>query len=589
LTVLLAVGLAGCVSTAARPAPASGPRDDAWVERTLASLSLRQKVAQMVMPWVSGGYTAVDSDEFTRVRQWVERDQVGGLIFSVGLPHSYAARANELQSVATVPLLIASDMENGPGMRMSGIYSYPHLLPQGGGTAFPPLMALGAAESDSLAYALGRVMAREARAVGVHVTFGPVLDVNSNPANPIINIRSFGEDPIAVGRLGRAYIRGAREGGLLTTAKHFPGHGDTESDSHRELPVIRASRARLDSVELRPYRDAVSEGVDGIMTAHIAVSGVLGDQAPPATLSPYFMTDLLRRDMGFRGLLVTDALDMGGVINQYGDAEAAVLSVLAGADVMLMPRDVPVAIDAVVAAVQSGRIAEARIDASVRRILTAKARSGLSRARTVSLDSVVRIVGTRDHAELARTIAERSITLVRDQRAVVPLSPALRRLLVVTYTEPGDPAGALTFTAGLQRGGRVIAAARVDARTTAEELAALAARVDSVDAVIVAAVAAPLEGSGSIGPRGRFPEFVQALSRGTKPMVVVSLGSPYLLTVFPEAPAYLLAWGSVDASQEAAARALLGETSIAGRLPVSLPPFHARGEGLRRPALIARH
>jgi beta-N-acetylhexosaminidase len=201
LTVLLAVGLAGCVSTAARPAPASAPRDDAWVERTLASLSLRQKVAQMVMPWVSGGYTAVDSDEFTRVRQWVERDQVGGLIFSVGLPHSYAARANELQSVATVPLLIASDMENGPGMRMSGIYSYPHLLPQGGGTAFPPLMALGAAESDSLAYALGRVMAREARAVGVHVTFGPVLDVNSNPANPIINIRSFGEDPIAVGRM----------------------------------------------------------------------------------------------------------------------------------------------------------------------------------------------------------------------------------------------------------------------------------------------------------------------------------------------------------------------------------------------------
>lgn len=572
---------------AARPAAVSqeiSPTDRAWIDWTLASLSLREKVAQTVIPWVSGDYVAVDSPEFDRLRYWVEQEKLGGLILSVGLPHSYAAKLNELQQLARVPLLIASDMENGPGMRLSGIYSFPHLLPQGGGTAFPPLMALGATGSDSLAFALGQVLAREARAVGVHITFGPVLDVNSNPRNPIINTRSFGEDPELVARLGRAYIRGAREGGLQTTAKHFPGHGDTETDSHLDLPTIRADRARLGAVELHPFRAAVQEGIDGVMTAHIAVVGVEGDSARPATLSPYFMTRVLRDEMGFQGVLFTDALDMGGVIKRFGDADAAVLAVEAGADVLLMPRDVRVAIDAVVAAVQGGRIPESRIDSSVRRILEAKARSGLIQSRLVSLDSVNNIVGIRAHTAVARQIAERSITLVRDARNFVPLRPDVRRILVVNYAEANNPIAGRTFLEALRGPGRTVHGVRVDARTTEQEFAALRAHADSADAVIVSAFVAPVEGAGTVGTRGGLPAFVQQMATAGKPVIAVSFGNPYLLSTFPSVPTYLLAWGGVDVSQEAAAGALLGQNPIAGRLPISLPPYHARGEGIQRPA-----
>jgi beta-N-acetylhexosaminidase len=584
LAVLAAAAPAAAQGTSADRALSAAQRG--WVEETLASLSLREKVGQMVMPWVGGEYLAVDSEGFDRLRAWVADEGIGGIVVSVGLPHSYAAKANALQRLARVPLLVASDMENGPGMRMSGIWSYPHLLPQGGGTAFPPLMALGAAGSDSLAYALGRVTAREARAVGVHLTFGPVLDVNSNPLNPIINTRAFGEDPALVSRLARAYIRGAREGGLLTTGKHFPGHGDTESDSHLGLPAIRADRVRLDAVELPPYRAAVDAGVDGMMTAHIAVTGVLGPEAPPATLSSYFMTDVLRGEMGFGGVLFTDAMDMGGVISRYGDADAAVMAVQAGADVLLMPRDVHAAIEAVMAAVHAGTLDEPRIDASVRRILEAKARAGLPASRFVPLDSVEQVVGVRAHTELAREIARRSLTLARDPDGLVPLRADAQRILAVTYAEANDPAAGLAFAAALASSGRAVRTARVDPRTTVEEFAALRAAADSADVVVLAAFVAPLERSGTISARGGLPQWAAELAAAGRRVVLVSFGSPYLLSGFPDVSAYLLAWGGMDVSQEAAAQALLGRIGIGGTLPVSLPPFHAAGEGLKRQGIV---
>ncbi|HXV17594.1 MAG TPA: glycoside hydrolase family 3 N-terminal domain-containing protein, partial [Gemmatimonadaceae bacterium] len=222
--------------------------DSAWVEATMRSLSPRDRVAQLIMPWVPGEYAAVGSPEYEQVRKWVQDDKVGGLVLSIGMPLSYAAKLNHMQRLANVPLLVTSDMENGTGMRMGNIYAFPSLLPQGGGTVFPPVMALGATRSEDLAYRLGKVLGSEARAVGVHMNFGPVLDVNANPLNPIINVRSFGEDPVLVEKLSAAYIRGAREEGLMTTGKHFPGHGDTETDSHIGLPTIRANRAHLDSV-----------------------------------------------------------------------------------------------------------------------------------------------------------------------------------------------------------------------------------------------------------------------------------------------------------------------------------------------------
>jgi len=584
-TLLLLSVLCACAPRpASAPAPAAAG-DARWVERTLAGLTLRQKVGQMVMPWVSGGYAAADSREMERLGRWVEEEGIGGVVVSVGMPYSYAAKLNGLQRRARVPLLVASDLENGPGMRMAGIWALPYLLPQGGGTDFPPLMALGAAGSDSLAFALGRVTGEEARAVGVHLTFGPVLDVNSNPANPIINTRSFGADPRAVARLGEAYIRGAHAGGLLATGKHFPGHGDTQADSHLELPALASDRAALERLELIPFRAAVAGGVDGIMTAHIAATGIEGADAPPATLSPYFMTGLLRTDMRFRGVLFTDALDMGAVVRRYGDGEAAVRAVEAGADVLLMPRDLHAAVEAVLAAVRSGRVTEARIDASVHRILEMKARAGLPRGALVDLGAVERVVGSRAHGELARTIAERSLTLGRDARGLVPFPRSARRVLSIAYADPADLAAGDTFNRMLVAGGVQVTRARVDERTTPAELEALRAAAESADVVVASVFVTPREYRGSVETRGGFARLVEGLSAAGRPVVVVSFGSPYVLSAFPSAPAYLLAWGGQDVCQEAAARALLGDIPVTGRLPVSVPPYLALGAGLRRDSL----
>ncbi|HEY0022751.1 MAG TPA: glycoside hydrolase family 3 N-terminal domain-containing protein [Longimicrobium sp.] len=588
--LLLALGCAPAATPPAAPvqapsAPADGldAEQQAWVDSTLASLTLRQKAGQVVFGWTGGEYVAADSPEMERLLEMVERDGIGGLVISMGLPHSYAAKLNALQRRAPVPLLVTTDMENGPGMRLAGGYALPSLLPLGGGTSFPPVMALGAVGSDSLAYQVGRVIGREARAVGVHLTFGPVLDVNSNPLNPIINVRSFGENAGEVARLGSALSRGIRSAGLLSAGKHFPGHGDAEADTHIGFAAIRADRARLDSVELVPFRAAVRAGIDGMMVAHISMTGIEGPEAAPASLSPAITRDLLRRDLGFGGLVFTDAMNMGAVIRRYGQREPLLLALEAGADVLLQPIDPREAVDAVVAAVQAGRVAPERLDGSVRRVLAAKARAGLHRRRTTELDSVESVVGSRAHGELAQRVAERSITLVRDETGQVPLAPG-RRVLSITYAQPADIMAGRGFDRELAAGGWTVASARVDDRTPPDEYARLRALADSADVVVASAYVMPREYSGTVGARGGFPALVQSLAAAGRPVVAVSFGSPYVVEAFPAVPAYLLAWGGAEVSQRAAARALAGEAAIGGRLPVSLPPRHPLGTGLARPA-----
>jgi beta-N-acetylhexosaminidase len=557
--------------------------DRAWVERTLASLTLREKVGQLMMPWVGGDYTAVGSAEFEQVRKWVQDDRVGGLVLSIGLPLSYAAKLNELQVRSRVPLLIASDMENGPGMRMGNIYALPSLLSQGGGTVFPPVMALGATGSSDLAFKLGQVLATEARAVGVHIVFGPVLDVNSNPLNPIINTRSFGESPELVSRLATAYIRGARSKGLMSTGKHFPGHGDTDVDSHLDLPTIRADRAHLDSVDFPPFRAAIQEGIDAIMTAHIAVVGVEGAAAGPATLSRGFMSGVLRDEMHFGGMLFTDAMTMGGVAKRYGATEPLIMALEAGADVLLMPRSIPDAIETIMTAVKTGRLSEARIDSSVRRILTAKARAGLRQGRLVDLNAVDRIVDIPEHTRIADELAERSITLAQDRMNIVPLTrDSTKRIVVITYAEPSDLVAGRTFNPIIRERLPQAETIRVDGRTTDTEYAALAARTDSADLILVSAYVSPREFAGTVGAQAGFSQFVEKIALSGKPIIVLSFGSPYLLSAFPSVSSYLLAWGGSPISQRAAALAVLGEREIDGRLPISLPPALPFGAGLHR-------
>ncbi|HEX8360106.1 MAG TPA: glycoside hydrolase family 3 protein [Longimicrobium sp.] len=572
----LAVLLAACSPARppiAPPPPPSPPptveapdAGEAWVERTLAGMTTRQRVAQLVFPWISGRAPAADAEEARRMLEWVGRGEVGGLIVSIGTPQGLAAKLDAAQRRAAVPLLVVSDLETGPGMRLTP-----------GGTSMPPAMAFGAAGDEGLAREAGRVTAAEARAVGIHLTFGPVLDVNSNPANPIINVRSFGESPEGVARMASAWIAGAREGGLLTVGKHFPGHGDTNVDSHVGLAAISGDAARLERVELVPFRAAARAGMDGVLVGHIAVQGVEGPSAPPASLSPRIVGGLLRRELGFDGIVFTDALNMGAVTRAYPVAEASIRALLAGADALLQPPGHEEVVDSIVSAVEAGRIPRPRIDDAARRVLRAKMRAGLHRPRAAS-PPLARVVGTPEHARVARAVAERSIVLVRDRNGAVPIRRGTR-VLHVTYASRGGEGEMLQRE--LTAGGLVVERARVGPSTPASVFDSLRARAAAAEVVVASVAISPVQ-YRALGIGGGFGAWVERVAASGRPVVAVSLGSPYLLGGFPSVPAYLLAWDSNAASEVAAARALLGTAPIRGRLPVSLPPYHRVGEGIER-------
>ena len=570
-------------------APSSGVRGttapEVWADSVLATLPLRDKVAQMVWPWMLGDYAPEGSADWERLAGWVERDHVGGVIVSVGPPLEIAEKLNAMQRRSRLPLLVGADFETGVGFRVRAGYFLPNAIDLGGATVFAPNMALGATRDTMLAHQQGRVTAREGRALGVHVTFSPVLDVNNNADNPVIGPRSFGEDPALVAAMGRAFIRGAQEAGMIATAKHFPGHGDTDVNSHLALPSVTASRARLDSVELVPFRAAVDAGVGAIMTFHGAMPA-LDPSGVPGTLSSRVLVDLLRQDMRFQGLVISDAMDMRGVLDQFGAAEATKRAVAAGTDVLLQPVNVQQTIDAVLAGIQEGRFDERRIDQSVRRILQAKARLGLPRQRLVSLDSVRAIVGIPAHLAQARTIAERSITLVRDEGGRLPLRAAAQgasapRVLSITYTRRTDLGAGATFNAELRRQHPTLRAETVVAEDPGTNFDRLLRAADSADVVIIGSYATQgWDVAANTGVASPFLSFVRQLAgRGQGP-VLVSFASPYVRRQVPEVRSYVVAWGGFPVSQAAAARALTGQIPFAGTLPVSIPGVATLGAGM---------
>lgn len=560
------------------------PTARAWVETTLGSLDLRERAAQTVFVWIPGAYVSTTAPAFDSLAALVE-EGIGGLNVSIGTPHSVAAKLNALQARAAVPLLVASDFETGgPGKRLNRAYALPELMPMGGGTELPATMAFGAIGNPSYAREAGRISGREARAVGVHLNLAPVVDVNSDPRNPIINTRSYGEDPERVARLAEAFVRGAREAGLMTTAKHFPGHGDTRADPHLELPAVDADRARLDSVELVPFRRLADAGVDAVLTAHVLLPRILGSDAPPATFSRELLTELLRNEWGFRGLVITDALDMAAARLDWGPGEVAVRALEAGADVVLSPPDPRVAVEAVATAVEEERLPADRLEGAVRRILEAKARAGLHRGRTVPLEDVDRIVGRGPHRAFADSAAVRSLTLVRDRDALVPLDASKRdRILSVTLARSRDLAAGRVMDRVLRGSLRALAPVRVEPHTPEARYDSLAGRAETADLVLLSTYLPPVAGEGTVDAPEPFLRFVRRLAASEMPVVLVSFGNPYLLRSVPEVGSYLVAWGGRPPSQRAAARALLGEGPITGRLPVSLPPLHPVGAGVERP------
>ncbi|MFQ5652535.1 MAG: glycoside hydrolase family 3 N-terminal domain-containing protein [bacterium] len=545
-----------------------------WVERTLASLSVEEKVGQMMAAGVHPDFYNQDDPGFQRLLGLVESHHLGGVMFYGGMVYEVTRVIQRLQEKAPIPLLVMADAEWGMSMRVTQ------------STHFPRNMAIGATGSESIAYEVGKMTAREGKGLGVHIAFAPVLDVNNNPDNLVINTRSYSDDPGLVARLGSAFIRGLQEGGLFATAKHFPGHGDTNIDSHLELPVVTVPVARLHRVELPPFQAAVDAGVRCVMTAHITYSARPQMQGRPATLDPYFMQQVLRQEMGFEGLIISDGMDMKGITNNYWSGEATVMAINAGVDIVLLPVDFEVTFEFVVNAVKEGRIPMHRIDEAVGRILQAKLDLGLDQRPLIALDAIERMVANPGHLARAEEIANEAVTLLRDERAVFPLhAESLDTVLVVTITDERNAEQlGLALNQEIMNRIPVVRTATIDARSTRQEVQHVIARTDSARAVVVGIFVKTVSSKGSITLPDTTARLLTGLWHLDRPTAVISFGSPYVIRQLPAVPSYLCAYETSPLAVRAATRALFGEIPIRGRLPVNIPGYYKVGDGLRRPA-----
>jgi beta-N-acetylhexosaminidase len=557
----------------------------AAARRWMRGMTLRDEVAQLVFIPFFGTSPNSRSREYRKFVRLIHDTKVGGLVlvnFANGRatqkaePYALAAFLNRMQRMAKTPLMVSADFERGASMRVNDT------------TPFPHAMAFGAAGDPELARYEGEVTAREARAVGVEWVFFPVADVNNNPDNPVINTRSFGENPEAVSAMVKAFIEGAhsdKKDYVLTTAKHFPGHGDTAVDTHLRLATIDADRERLERLELAPFRAAIDAGVDSVMTAHVAVPALAPPELP-ATLAPQILTGLLRDQLGFKGLVITDALDMDSIAKGYSSGDAAVRALEAGADALLMPPDPDAAIRAVVAAVESGRLTRSRIRESVVKVLAAKERVGLDRKRFVDVEAIGDVINSPEANEKAQEIADRAVTLVRDKEALVPLAAPERACYVVLaegrYSTEGE-----TFVQELRKRVAKAAVATLDPSMSREAMEQAALKLPQCDTFAVAAFSSAAAYRGTVGLSGDLPQWVQGLIASGKPVVFIALGDPYLLRSFPDVPAYLATFSTSRVSEVAAVRALLGEINITGHLPVTIPGLAQYGEGIQARATHA--
>ncbi len=546
-----------------------------WVDSTLNSLSPRQRAAQLIHVWLLGDYESESDSAFAETARWVRQDGIGGILMSVGSPIEVAVKLNTLQALSRVPLLVGCDVEPSIGRLEGGLF-IPSMLKGGGATLLPTNMAIGATGDTALAYRAGVVTGREARAIGIHLAYAPVADVNNNAANPVINVRSFGEDPAAVATLVAAFTRGVQDGGALATVKHFPGHGDTETDSHNALPVVQLTHAHLDSVEFRPFRASINVGVAAVMSAHISNPLWMGD-ALPATLQRRVLHDELRDSLHFRGLTITDALTMQGVARMFSQEEIAIRSVEAGAEVLLKPADVTPVLNALAARVASDPAFALLIDAAARKNLEMKARVGLHRSAQMSLDSLRAVVGIASHRGVATEIAARAVTVLRDATGLLPLRKD-RPLHLVVYT-PETEFGAGNAFIDEARKRALLTVTRVGPQTARSTLDAIS-RKRKQGQLAVVTVVRRVEGRGRVAIAEPFAAWMRRIAPTLKP-VVIAVGNPYVIGQFPGIGAYMTTFSVGEGPERAAARALF-DGGATGHSPVSLPGVFARGDGVVR-------
>jgi beta-N-acetylhexosaminidase len=552
--------------------PAS--REARAVQRWMRTMTLRDEVAQMVMVPFTGRPLNTRSREFRKMADLVRREHVGGMILvnvtqgrlvQKADPLEAAQFIDSMQTLARVPLLISGDLERGASMRLEGT------------TVFPHAMAFTAGSDPAAARFEGEVTAREARAIGINWVFYPVADVNSNPDNPIINIRSFGENPEEVGKFVEAFIDGAHSvtsNYVITTAKHFPGHGDTATDTHLNLGTINSDLNHLQTIEFAPFRAAIAAGVDSIMTAHLAVPALEAADIP-ATLSPAILTGTLREQLAFKGIVVTDALEMGGIAKGFNVAEASVRAVKAGADVLLMPRDPVAAINAVVAAVARKEISRKRIQASVVRLLQAKVKVDLDLNRRIDLKKISDVVDLPENAARAEAIAAHAVTLVRNEGKMIPLAKNAKACFVAMVESHNGQQGD-QFADQLRQiapGAPLFSIAPDQVKDTSPTILS-----SPCDAYVVAAWVSVAGYRGNVALGGDFPDLLNSIIATNKPVALISLGNPYIVRSFPDVKAYMATFSTVPPSEAAAVKALFGLEPITGKLPVSIPgiaPYHA--------------
>jgi beta-N-acetylhexosaminidase len=593
--------VASALVVAQTPPPALLPADKAamkWVEDTIKKMTLDDKVGQMIVSAIDSTYLSSDSVEFERLAQKVTQLKIGGFhVFGgaervpnvlldtnygavvLGQAFEAASLLNRLQALSAIPLLNTADFEAGVGFRIQGA------------TVFPRQMAVGAAGDEQLAFEAARITALESRAIGIHVNFSPIADVNNNARNPVINTRSFGEQPDAVGKLAAAYIRGLHAGGMLATLKHFPGHGDTDVDSHVGLPIINQPRDRLDRTELPPFKAGIESGADAIMTAHIELPALDPAEFSPASLSRAIVTGLLRGDMKFDGLVYTDSMGMDAVSKRLSPGPAAVRAVLAGNDVVLHSPDDAAAVAAIKAAVEKGEIPLAQVDASVRRILLAKARVGLNRTKLVSFDDLPKVVGRRSYATVAQELSAKSITLIKDDRNQVPLrvprESSILYLSVLDYPSGWRIAApSRTFIPELRRHWPGVTAVELSDRSTPSEIDLVRSTALRYDAIVISIFVRAASGSNRMDLSPALVKLVTDLARATantpKPIVTTLFGNPYVAMSLPDLPSMLLTYDFYDLAEASAVRALTGDAPISGKLPIALPGLFEAGHGIVR-------
>jgi len=558
----------------AAAAPESGEKRhssihaEKWADSTLRKMSVDEKIGQLLFTTYHGSLTPTDAAAYAQIMHDVVDLHCGGFInITQGSPlgivksqaYPTAVLTNQLQAKAKIPLLVGADFERGAAMRLDE------------GTSFPTAMALAAAGNPQDAYTMGKITTLEARAVGIQWIYAPDADVNNNPGNPIINTRSFGEDPAKVAEYVKAFVGGVEENGGLATAKHFPGHGDTAADSHIDLPTIPASRERLEKLELVPFRAAISAGVGSVMTGHLSVPALEPDPNIPATLSQHILTELLRKELGFRGLIVTDAMDMGGLTVRYAPGEAAVRAILAGVDALLMPPVPDAAFEALQAAVRSGRISTERLDASVRRILLAKAKLGLHENKIVDINAINQKLGSVAHQAEAQEISDRGVTLLRDNAHRLPLDGTKpgRALLLAFYADP-EPYPGEDLERELKSRFDSVTTLRADTRFVNANVLKLPPP-ESYDVAILALFVRVSDRKGNVDVPAEQIALAEQLYKTGKPVITTAFGSPYLIERFPQAETWLAAFGISDVAQISIARALFGQIPTHGHVPVTIP------------------